>query len=236
MSQKITNGMEIENYCFNRSRFKLTTINLLSFETKSFLGRLFFSRKPLLNKNEANLLHLGCGSKKLEGWINADFFRDLKFWKKGKNRPDWMLDLRYPLDCEDNVWDGVFSEHTLEHLYPDEVLKLLKELRRTMKPNSWLRISVPDLEKYIDYYKTQDVPEEFLIKKYGGCEAIAYLTQNYKHCSVWDNKLLESFLQKAGFINIQQVSFRKGNNEKLLKDSKTREWESLYIECQKPTS
>ena len=203
---------------------------------KSFFGRLFFSRKPLVRKNKVNLLHLGCGSKRLEGWINADFFRDLKFWKKGKNRPDWMLDLRYPLYCEDNVWDGVFSEHTLEHLYPDEVLELLKELKRTMKPNSWLRISVPDLEKYIDSYKNKHISEELLNRKYNGCEAISYLTQNYKHFSVWDETLLKSFLQKAGFINIQRASFRKGNDKKLLKDSETREWESLYIECQKPIS
>ena len=225
----------VKEYCTNRSQYQITIVNILRFETQSLYGRLFLQKKPTLRQNEENFLHLGCGSNRLEGWVNADFFRDFKFWKKKNNRPDWMLDLRFPLNCDRNVWDGVFSEHTLQHLYPNHALELLKELNRTMKPNSWLRISVPDLEKYIIYYNDRPVSEEFSrnIKMSSGCEAIGYLTQSFGHLSVWDKKLLKSFLQEAGFINIQQTSFRQGNNEKLLKDKKTREWESLYMEAQK---
>lgn len=208
--------------------------NLLDFEFKSFLGRRFLSKKPPLTLDN-NFLHLGSGANKISGWVNADFFA-LKFWnwQKYPNKPDWMIDLRYPLNCDDNVWDGVFSEHTLEHLYPVHVLQLLKELNRTMKPGAWLRISVPDLKKYINYYQSKTVDEKFLQTWSTGCEAIRALTQNYIHLSVWDNELMERFLQEAGFTNIQQVSFQQGTDNRLFHDQIERKWESLYMEAQKP--
>lgn len=209
---------------------------LFNFEFKSFLGRCFFSRKPSL-KLENNYLHLGSGSNKIDDWINADFFA-LKFWnwQKYPNKPDWMLDLRYPLNCDDNVWDGVFSEHTLEHLYPVHALQLLKELNRTMKSEAWLRISVPDLSKYVSYYQGKPVDEKFTTNWQTGCEAIRDTTQNYAHLSVWDSELMRRFLQEAGFINIQQVSFKKGTDNRLLHDKIDRKWESLYMEAQKKDS
>jgi len=144
-----------------------------------------------------------------------------------------MLDLRFPLNCDDNVWDGVFSEHTLEHLYPDQVLQLLKELYRTIKPGAWLRISVPDLKKYVKYYCGEGVHELFN-RWQTGCEAIRTLTQDYGHLSVWDSTLLAKFLKEAGFVNIQEVSFMQGTDKLLLMDQQDRAWESLYMEAQKP--
>ncbi|PLZ90674.1 hypothetical protein CEN44_10295 [Fischerella muscicola CCMEE 5323] len=157
----------------------------------------------------------------------------IKFWQTSAKNPDWMLDLRFPLNCDDNVWDGVFSEHTLEHLYPDQVLQLLKELYRTIKPGAWLRISVPDLKKYVKYYCGEEVHELFN-RWQTGCEAIRTLTQDYGHLSVWDNTLLAKFFKEAGFINIQEVSFMQGTDKLLLMDQQDRAWESLYMEAQKP--
>lgn len=222
-------------HSIDNTRYQVTLKSLLIFEIKSFYGRLFFSKKPILKQDEKNFLHLGCGSRKIEGWINADFFRGFKFWKKDNNLPDWMLDLRFPLNCNDNVWDGVFSEHTLEHLYPLEVLNLLKELYRTMKPSAWLRITVPDLKKYVRYYCGQQKHEKFL-KWTTGCEAIGSLTQNYGHRSVWDSELLGHCLKETGFINIQEVFFMQGTDKLLLKDREERQWETLYIEAQKPSN
>ncbi|BAZ47705.1 hypothetical protein NIES4103_03070 [Nostoc sp. NIES-4103] len=214
--------------------YKVSLKQSLKFELKSLFGRIFYNSEPTLSLKSKNLLNLGSGRKKIENWINADFFSDLIWWKKSSQRPDWMLDLRYPLNCKDNVWDGVFSSHTLEHLYPDEALQLLKELNRTMKPGAWLRITVPDLRKYVAYYRGEKVDEEFTRRWQTGCEAIRTMTQNYIHVSVWDSELLGIFLKEAGFINIKEVSFMQGTDELLLKDLKDRDWESLYMEAQKP--
>ncbi len=219
------------DYSIYSTKHQSTLKGMLRFEFISLYGRLFLNRKPPL-KNISNYLNLGCGQNKIDGWINADFYSGIKFWRKYNNRPEWMLDLRYPLNCDDNVWDGVFTEHTLEHLYPNQALALLKELNRTMKKGSWLRISVPDLAKYVDYYCGLKVDEKF-VRRGTGCEAIHALTQSHMHLSVWDTKLLTCFLKEAGFDNIHEVSFSEGADSRLLKDSMDRRWESLYLEAQK---
>jgi predicted SAM-dependent methyltransferase len=205
---------------------------MLKFELKSWLGRTFFNHKPLVQQN-LNLLHLGCGATRFQGWVNADFFADLHPLKSSSHRPDWMLDLRFPLNCQDQVWDGVFSEHTLEHLYPDQALNLLKEIYRTMKPGAWLRLTVPDLKKYVDYYTGKPIDNNFRAWA-TGCEAMRSLTQDYIHLSVWDSELLTIVLQEVGFTAVEEMSFQQGNNPKLLKDSDERQWETLYMEAQKP--
>lgn len=141
-------SLPIKDHSIYSTKYQISLKKMLDFEIRSLYGRNLHSKKPILSKDNLNLLlnllHLGCGSNKFENWVNADFFQDLKFWKQDKNRPDWMLDLRFPLNCDDCVWDGVFTEHRLERLYPVQVLNLLKELNRTMKPGAWLRITVPD--------------------------------------------------------------------------------------------
>lgn len=222
-------GLSVLDHEF--TKYQVDLKKLILFELKSFIGRLVFNKKLQLPAGQINLLHLGSGTTKFDGWVNADFFRGFVPFKQYNNMPDWMVDLRYPLKCADNVWDGVFSEHTLEHLYPNQAFNLLGELKRTMKPGAWLRLSVPDLEKYVDYYKGT-VRDERFRQWATGCEAIGFATQNYLHFSVWDAELLSVFLKKAGFGNVRQVGFLEGTDQRLLKESAERKWESLYIEAQ----
>lgn len=204
----------------------------LLIELKSFIGRKLLKTKPAVNALQERLLHLGCGVSKFDNWINADFFRNFKPWKKKLTQPEWMIDLRYPLYCDDNIWDGVFTEHTLEHLHYNEVSLLLKELFRTMKEGAWIRITVPDLEKYIEYYIHRTGHDNFF-QWSTGCEALSALTQNYGHVSTWDSELIQRFLRESNFSNIQMQIFRKGNDKRLLKDRADRKWETLYVEAQK---
>ncbi len=222
----------IENFSIYSTEYQPNLIELLKFELRSLYGRTILRPNPKLKPQGKNLLHLGCGLNRIEGWINADFFGGIKFWKKYHDQLEWMLDLRFPLNCDNNVWDGVFTEHSIEHLYPVEALNLLKELNRTMKPGAWIRITVPDLKKYVSYYCRKEVHENFS-RWSTGCDAIRSLTQNYGHNSVWDSELLARFLEESGFINIKEVSFMQGTEKLLLQDSQDREWETLYMEAQK---
>ncbi|MCD8178540.1 MAG: class I SAM-dependent methyltransferase [Tannerellaceae bacterium] len=81
-------------------------------------------------KPDFQILHLGCGDNYIEEFINADYFY-LRWlpWRK-KDTYDWLLDFRRKMKCPDNYWDGVFSEHTIEHLHPVDCLHLFKELFR----------------------------------------------------------------------------------------------------------
>jgi len=223
-------GFNNDDYSLYSKKYQINLKKLIKFEIISFFGRIFLSKKPPAIDSDYKYLNLGCGSRQFDGWINADFFK-VRFWRTLKSF--WMLDLRYPLNCENNYWDGIFTEHTIEHLYPNEAQKLLKELFRTLKRGCWLRVSVPDLRKYIDYYLGKPTDEKF--KKWpSGTEAVRALTQNWGHRSLWDANLLKNCLQKIGFINVKEVEYRKGKDENLIMDVEERKWESLYVEAQKP--
>jgi hypothetical protein len=214
-------------------RYQSTLRKTIEFELRSFIGRAFFNQKPNLNEKE-NFLNLGCGLYKFKDWLNADFYPHLTSWLSFKKEKSvWYLDLRYPFNCDDNVWDGVFCEHTLEHLFPQQAADLLKELYRTMKTDAWLRLSLPDLRQYIAFYRGKRVDRMFSKIWQNGAEAMRSLTQNFGHLSVWDDQLLAAFLQRAGFKNIREVEFRQGSDKRLLKDSPKRKWESFYLEAQK---
>ncbi|CAM2060583.1 Methyltransferase domain-containing protein [Desulfovibrionales bacterium] len=207
-----------------------TWMHLLTFEIKSRLGRLLWRRPPPLTTTGPNLLNLGCGDRFVEGWINADFFCGFRFWRSNQ-RPDWMWDFRFPLPCPDAVFDGIFSEHVIEHLYPHHVLALLNELRRVLKPHSWLRITVPDLSKYVAFYISRNA---HFGEWTSGCEAIRALTQDWGHVSVWDISLLRRYLTAAGFTKIVERSFQEGDNPRLLLDDPKRVEETMYCEALKP--
>lgn len=214
------------------TEYQVRLKDLIRYEFTSFIGRLFYNKPPQKNTIK-NLLNLGCGPIRFDSWVNADLYSGIKPWKKYPHRPDWMIDLRYPLNCDSNFWDGIFAEHVLEHLYPDQVKNLLTELHRTMKPGAWIRITVPDLKKYVDYYNGNNVNKEFTDRWQTGCEAIRALTQNWLHFSLWDTELMCLFLEDAGFVNVKEVSFMKGTEPILLKDHPERQWETLYIEAKK---
>lgn len=216
-------------------KYRLTLKNQFRFELVSFFGRHFMYKRPPVISAHHQLLNLGCGENCYEGWVNADFFPlRIKLWKKEINGPNWRLDFRYRLNCLSDYWDCVFCEHVLEHLTPMQSLNLLKEILRTLKPGCYLRISVPDLKKYVDYYHGREVNENFKKRWATGAEAIRSLTQNWGHNSVWDREILSNFLERAGFVDIVQRQFMDSSDERLKKDSSNRRWETLYVEAQKP--
>ncbi|MCX2716262.1 methyltransferase domain-containing protein [Helicobacter sp. MIT 21-1697] len=164
--------------------------------------------------------------------INADFFSHFKPYKTySLPMPQWQLDLRYPLRCPSHTFDGVFSEHTLEHLYIDDAIALLREVFRILKPNGTIRLSVPDLGFHIEQYLRA---KEDSVAKPLACEYIRKLTQEYLHLSVWDYDRLAYTLEAVGFVDIERSSFGNGRDTLLLFDAKERAFESLYIEASKP--
>lgn len=84
-------------------------------------------------------LNLGCGPKRIEGWVNVDKYESL--------RPDQVVDLeRFPWPWPDSSVDEVLLNHVLEHLgqAPEVFIGVMKELWRVCKPGALARIHVPD--------------------------------------------------------------------------------------------
>ncbi len=211
---------------------------MIVFEIISWYGRRIKRHNTKLRiRKEPILLDIGSGNNFRQNWIHADFFQlpRLKFWKKypNRNRPELELDLRYPINCPDNIVDGIYSGHTLEHLYPNEAEALLKEIFRILRPSSWLRINVPDIEIAVNFY----VGKNNIFQDCTGCEIISDFCQNWGHRSAWDETLLKKKLQLIGFINVKKVEFGKGGTDKrLIKEEKVRENVTLVMEAQKPAN
>lgn len=215
-------------------------LNTIIFEIRSWIGRKFEKNKGRIRpQNRTILLDLGFGNNYTKDWLNADFYKfpRIKFWKKYEKRtkPDLQLDFRFPIDCPDNAIDGVYSGHTLEHLYPKQAIVFLEEIYRILKPSCWLRIVVPDLQQYINFYVEKTVNPQFYEKFKYGCEAINYLTQKHGHHTVWDEQFLLYVFSKIGFRNVRKVKFgEEGVDKSLIKEEEIRCWESIVIEAQKP--
>lgn len=219
---------------FKEPQFRST----IRFELVSWFGRHFKKGKSKITpRTSPLLLDIGVGNNYVDGWTHVDFFQmRIRFWKKYPkkypiNRPEIETDLRYPLNCADEIVDGVYSGHTLEHLYPFHAYQLLTEIFRILKPKSWLRINVPDLKYAIEIYNGNIHSTRYKFK----AEAISGCTQNWGHHSAWDEELLTYALKTTGFVNVREVEFGiEGTDKRLIKEKESRREGTLVIEAQKP--
>ena len=209
------------------------------FEVRSKLGRMF-SRTLKLDRNNINYLNLGCGDSYKDNFINVDFF--------GNNNFDYGMDLRFPYKIESKSIDGIFTEHTLEHLSHQEVDKTLSECYRILKPDAKIRIIVPDLSILIEKYSSnddawfqkwhdlvlKDPSRHYMYKYFTKMFAINFTASYYYHKSCWDFESLKKALTSQGFINIKKCANNLGTPELLIdSDSEDRKLVSIYIEGKK---
>lgn len=176
-----------------RTKYKFTLQKLILNELISFIGRIF--KKKIKNKNL--YLNVGCGENIIDNYDNLDFYSISNFLRK----KIIMSDIRYPLPFYDNSYLGVFCSHTIEHLDYAHAKLLLNEIKRILKPNGIVRIAVPDLEKYVEFYlnkKPFGEKQKFneFYNFYNGCEAIWFLTNYNYHLSLWDKEMLINELKR----------------------------------------
>lgn len=61
-------------------------------------------------------------------------------------------DLEKAFPLPDAAFDWGYSEHFIEHVSPAQAIDWLTEMRRIIKPGGLLRLTTPDLRKYIEGY------------------------------------------------------------------------------------
>ncbi len=179
-------------------------------------------------------LHLGCGSRRVDGWLNLDMNR------KG----DLTLDLREPLPFAEGSATAVYSEHTLEHFYREhDAPNLLKECHRVLVPGGLVRVTVPDSETYLQYYMgnlPQDEAETLKRShlRFGGTRmdvVNSAFRWKHQHHYMYDFETLEDLLEEAGFVEIVRRDFREGADPGVAAlDSEDRSQGTLYVEARKP--
>ena len=193
------------------------------FEIKSFIFfEIFYKYKKIQGTHK--LLNLGCGQNAKDGFDNVDAPRF-------RSRKSGILpvDLRKKLPFDDESYEGVFIEHTLEHFSPNDGLALLSEIFRILKPQGKIRIIVPDLDMYLGHILKP--AREFSHLK-SSAETIFSLTQDWGHKNVFNLEILKLVLIDVGFTKVTKTTFMNGTPD-LLIDEPLRKWESLYLEAQK---
>ncbi|WP_372786484.1 methyltransferase domain-containing protein [Phenylobacterium sp.] len=85
-------------------------------------------------------LNLGCGDKILDGFVNVDVVES----RAGKS-PDVVCDLHKLEPFEDATADEVMAIHVVEHFWRWEVLDILKEWVRVLKPGGKMILECPNL-------------------------------------------------------------------------------------------
>lgn len=92
---------------------------------------------------EGKRLNLGCGGKRMSGWINCDLF------------PSPTVDEAFSLDdipYASGTVEALHSEHALEHLPRHRAEAAIKEWARVLKPGGELLLKIPDLELCCRYF------------------------------------------------------------------------------------
>src|SRR6185295_17614324 len=83
-------------------------------------------------------LNLGCGDKILPGYVNVDVAES-----RLDRKPDVVCDLHVLTPFEDGVADEILSVHVIEHFWRWEVVDVLKEWLRVLKPAGLMVIECP---------------------------------------------------------------------------------------------
>ena len=175
-------------------------------------------------------LNWGCGAAGEHGWINSDL----------KDGPGIQItaDIREGLPIEDDSLDYTVSIHALPMIsYPD-LVPVLQELRRMLKPGGVLRLCLPDVELTMAAYARGDrdfffVPDDE-VQSFGGKFAVHMLWYGYT-VTVFTKDFIEELLWKAGYTDVRHCAYRETASDFApgILELDNRETESLFVEAVK---
>lgn len=196
----------------------------------------------LAKRDRPILLNLGAGPRGLiDGhWVNVDGFHAPNI--------HFLVDLQRGLPFPDGSFDGVFSEHVLEHFTKQDGLLLAIEVARVLRPGGVFRVVVPDgefvLRSYVDdpeelvRYRGSSGPDISVSMRMGGTAmdmVNSFFRQRYEHQFIYDWLTMKRLLEHAGFQDVLRCAFRQsGATLGLEIDDVKYERESLYVEARKP--
>ena len=140
-------------------------------------------------------LHLGCGSKIIDGWENIDIYFDSPLVIKG--------DISKLPTYEDGSVDIIYASHVLEHFHKDTHAEVLKLWYDKLKSGGTLRLAVPDFEQICtQYMETKNIADIFGLTLGGQKNPYDY------HGMIFDQYSLKTTLTKIGFVDIQRYDWR----------------------------
>lgn len=136
-------------------------------------------------------LHLGCGNKKLEGWLNCDL-----------HDSDMDMDIR-ELPFQDESADEIMAIHCVEHFYIHDILKVLKDWHRVLKTGGRMTLELPCLDKILQHF-ADGSPNKFTLMGLYGDPGSHRHGEPALHKWCWSRAEFRKLLEKAGFSSITE--------------------------------
>ena len=133
-------------------------------------------------------LHLGCGSKHIDNFINIDI--------RYLPGVDEVNHIKFLRNYKNNTVDTIYACHVLEHFSRWEYKSVLQRWYELLKPGGLLRIAVPNFEAICKQYEKNKDLNQIMGLLYGGQD----YDENF-HYVTFDFKSISKDLENIGFIN-----------------------------------
>jgi predicted SAM-dependent methyltransferase len=192
-------------YCVSRLVFGMRTLRLMWLDFVRLWARVRSVGRRRLVAPSAQL-HLGCGDRRVSGWLNVDVIGSECDVDLAKRLP-WMNDSFFV----------VVGQHVVEHLELfGELLPLLSELQRVMRPGGEIWLSCPDMEKLCRLYLDGRIGEllEDRARRWPDYSLRGAPPQQFvndlfyqegEHKNLFDFGLLKWALERADFAEVKRV-------------------------------
>jgi predicted SAM-dependent methyltransferase len=179
-----------------------------------------------IKSDEEIKIELGAGAVKGQnGWLTLDL----------SDVCDIYWDLSQPLPFPDGSVSRLYSSHVLEHFSYKDLVRLLSDCYRVLKPGGILDACVPDASIYVRAYVNPEgfdcnfliyKPAVFSDLKIDWLNYIAYMDGHHRY--MFDQENLIRILVEAGFTDAQKRDFDAS------RDKLERKYESIYAFGSKP--
>ena len=187
----------------------------------------YILKQKVFGQNKT-MLHVGCGSNRIDGWINADI----------DPRADLIIFMEKRLPFANDSLQYIYSEHVLEHVPFETGVFFLSETLRTLQKGGVVRIAMPDLDVLVDAYQGDwrkelhwvNWPEYSFLKTKAQMINIAFRWWGHKH--LYNQEELKRALSAAGFTKMSFQPPGKSGHEKL-QNLETRQDTNLIVEATK---
>jgi len=143
--------------------------------------------------NKLTCLHLGCGKKRIPGYINVDIqnFENVDICADIKNLP-----------FENNSIDEIYSCAAIEHFGRLQWREVITHWYNLLKDGGTLRLSTADFEACCETYNRDRDISKLLGLVVGGQK-----DDTDWHGMIFDFNFLEKQLKKIGFMNIERYDW-----------------------------
>ncbi len=176
-------------------------------------------------------LHLGCGKRFIPGFIHIDAVE--------YPHVNHVATIDHLSFIPDDSVDLIYNCHVLEHFKRNDVVRVLREWARVLKPGGVLRISVPDFASLCNVYQKAQKLDLVIGALFGRQDYLYNI-----HYNVFDLASLSAQLAQAGLVDVRRYDWRDTEHAQIddysqayvpHMDKDNGTLISLNVECTKPT-